>query len=125
MRRRPKVERYQTSIDSCRPARVAAILVRVWANARSPSWLTTGSRKVICTGPSNPANQARIPSTVPYGVSGPCALGGLSTGEIARALLVPEATVGQRISRAKARIRDTGAQFRTPTADERDERLPA
>ena len=53
------------------------------------------------------------------------ALGGLSTAEIARAVLVPEATVGQRISRAKARIRDTGAQFRTPTADERDERLPA
>ena len=53
------------------------------------------------------------------------ALGGLSTAEIARALLVPEATIGQRISRAKARIRDTGAQFRTPTAQERDERLPA
>jgi RNA polymerase sigma factor (sigma-70 family) len=53
------------------------------------------------------------------------ALGGLSTAEIARALLVPEATVGQRISRAKARIRDTGAEFRTPTAHERDERLPA
>jgi RNA polymerase sigma factor (sigma-70 family) len=53
------------------------------------------------------------------------ALGGLTTAEIARALLLPEATVGQRISRAKARIRDTGAQFRTPTARERDERLPA
>ena len=53
------------------------------------------------------------------------ALGGLSTAEIARALLVPEATIGQRISRAKARIRDTRAQFRTPTAQERDERLPA
>jgi RNA polymerase sigma factor (sigma-70 family) len=53
------------------------------------------------------------------------ALGGLTTAEIARALLLPEATVGQRISRAKARIRDTGAQFRTPTAGERDERLPA
>jgi len=53
------------------------------------------------------------------------ALGGLSTAEIARALLVPEATIGQRISRAEARIRDTGAQFRTPTAQERDERLPA
>jgi RNA polymerase sigma factor (sigma-70 family) len=53
------------------------------------------------------------------------ALGGLTTAEIARALLIPEATVGQRISRAKARIRDTGAQFRTPTARERDERLPA
>ena len=53
------------------------------------------------------------------------ALGGLTTAEIARALLLPEATVGQRISRAKARIRETGAQFRTPTARECDERLPA
>jgi predicted RNA polymerase sigma factor len=53
------------------------------------------------------------------------ALGGLTTVEIARALLLPEATVGQRISRAKARIRDTGGQFRMPTARERDERLPA
>jgi RNA polymerase sigma factor (sigma-70 family) len=53
------------------------------------------------------------------------ALGGLTTAEIARALLLPEATVGQRISRAKARIRDTGAQFRMPTTRERDERLPA
>jgi RNA polymerase sigma factor (sigma-70 family) len=53
------------------------------------------------------------------------ALGGLTTAEIARALLVPEATVGQRISRAKARIRDTGARFVMPTAPERDERLPA
>jgi len=49
----------------------------------------------------------------------------LTTAEIARALLLPEATIGQRISRAKARIRDTGAQFRMPTAHERDERLPA
>jgi RNA polymerase sigma factor (sigma-70 family) len=53
------------------------------------------------------------------------ALGGLTTAEIARALLLPEATVGQRISRAKARIRDTGARFRMPTAHEYDERLPA
>jgi RNA polymerase sigma factor (sigma-70 family) len=53
------------------------------------------------------------------------ALGGLTTAEIARALLLPEATVGQRISRAKARIRDTGARFRMPTARELDDRLPA
>ena len=53
------------------------------------------------------------------------ALGGLTTAEIAHALLLPEATVGQRISRAKARIRETGTQFRTPTARECDERLPA
>jgi RNA polymerase sigma factor (sigma-70 family) len=53
------------------------------------------------------------------------ALGGLTTVEIARALLLPEATVGQRISRAKARIREAGAKFQTPTAREREERLPA
>ncbi len=53
------------------------------------------------------------------------ALGGLTTAEIARALLLPEATVGQRISRAKARIKAAGATFREPTDRERDERLPA
>jgi RNA polymerase sigma factor (sigma-70 family) len=53
------------------------------------------------------------------------ALGGLSTAEIARGLLVPEPTVAQRISRAKARIRATGAEFRPPTDAERNRRLPA
>ncbi len=53
------------------------------------------------------------------------ALGGLSTAEIARGLLLPEPTVAQRISRAKARIRAAGAQFRAPSAAERDRRLPA
>ncbi|GAA4608111.1 RNA polymerase sigma factor (sigma-70 family) [Actinoplanes octamycinicus] len=47
------------------------------------------------------------------------AVGGLSTAEIARALLLPEATVGQRISRAKQRIRDTGTRFDLPATDER------
>ncbi|MEV4640704.1 sigma-70 family RNA polymerase sigma factor [Actinoplanes sp. NPDC049548] len=53
------------------------------------------------------------------------AVGGLTTGEIARALLVPEATVGQRISRAKQRIRDAGATFRLPPPEEREARLVA
>ena len=53
------------------------------------------------------------------------ALGGLSTAEIARGLLLPEPTVAQRISRAKARIRAAGAQFRPPTDAERERRLPA
>jgi RNA polymerase sigma factor (sigma-70 family) len=53
------------------------------------------------------------------------ALGGLSTAEIARGLLLPEPTVAQRISRAKARIKAAGAQFRAPTEAERDRRLPA
>jgi RNA polymerase sigma factor (sigma-70 family) len=53
------------------------------------------------------------------------AVGGLSTAEIARALLVPESTVGQRISRAKQRIRDSGAAFTLPPPDERGTRLAA
>src|SRR4051794_20467812 len=42
------------------------------------------------------------------------AVGGLTTAEIARALLVPEPTVGQRITRAKQRLRDAGARFTLP-----------
>ncbi|MGI8447938.1 MAG: RNA polymerase sigma factor [Streptosporangiaceae bacterium] len=53
------------------------------------------------------------------------AVGGLTTAEIARALLVPESTVGQRISRAKARIRDSGARFAMPDDAERPARLAA
>jgi RNA polymerase sigma factor (sigma-70 family) len=53
------------------------------------------------------------------------AVGGLTTPEIARALLVPESTVGQRISRAKAKIKAAGARFAPPPADERDARLAA
>jgi predicted RNA polymerase sigma factor len=53
------------------------------------------------------------------------AVGGLSTAEIARAFLVPETTVGTRISRAKQRIRAAGAQFRMPPRDELPQRLAA
>lgn len=53
------------------------------------------------------------------------AVGGLTTAEIARGLLVPEATVAQRISRAKARIRASGARFALPSADELPERMSA
>jgi RNA polymerase sigma factor (sigma-70 family) len=51
------------------------------------------------------------------------AIGGLTTAEIARAFLVPEATMTQRIGRAKERIRAAGATFRLPPADEQRERL--
>lgn len=51
------------------------------------------------------------------------AVGGLTTAEIARALLVPDKTVGQRISRAKQLIRDSGAEFRMPPEPERSERM--
>ena len=51
------------------------------------------------------------------------AVGGLTTAEIARAFLVPEATMGQRISRAKERIRSAGAKFAMPPPSEYHQRL--
>jgi RNA polymerase sigma factor (sigma-70 family) len=53
------------------------------------------------------------------------AVGGLSTGEIARAFLVPETTMAQRISRAKASIKASGVPLSMPTEAERAERLRA
>ncbi|MBO3746321.1 RNA polymerase sigma factor [Streptosporangiaceae bacterium NEAU-GS5] len=53
------------------------------------------------------------------------AVGGLTTAEIARALLVPETTVGQRISRAKQKIKTAGARFELPPEGERAERVAA
>src|SRR5690606_36710226 len=53
------------------------------------------------------------------------AVAGLTTAEIARAFLVPETTMAQRISRAKQRVREAGARFSLPDEAERDERLRA
>jgi len=51
------------------------------------------------------------------------AVGGLTTTEIASAFLVPEATMAQRISRAKQRIKSIGARFDLPPEPQRAERL--
>ncbi len=53
------------------------------------------------------------------------AVGGRTTAEVGRALLVPEATVAQRISRAKQRIKAAGGRFRMPPAAELPDRLAA
>ncbi len=53
------------------------------------------------------------------------AVGGLTTAEIANAFMVPEATMAQRISRAKQSIKTSGISFRLPAPEERAERLPA
>ncbi|MGF6887090.1 RNA polymerase sigma factor (sigma-70 family) [Nocardia sp. GAS34] len=51
------------------------------------------------------------------------AVGGLTTAEVARAFLVPEATMAPRISRAKQRIRSAGAAFAMPSPQEWTKRL--
>jgi RNA polymerase sigma-70 factor (ECF subfamily) len=52
-------------------------------------------------------------------------LGGLETSEIARAFLLPEATIAQRIVRAKRKLRDNHAPYRIPGAAELPDRLHA
>jgi RNA polymerase sigma factor (sigma-70 family) len=70
---------------------------------------------VLCCHPAlSPASQVALTLR---------AVGGLTTAQIARAFLVPEATMAQRISRAKQRIKQAGAAFRLPPEPERAERL--
>jgi RNA polymerase sigma-70 factor, ECF subfamily len=52
-------------------------------------------------------------------------VGGLTTEEIARAFLVSQATVAQRIVRAKRRLSEAGIPFEIPRGDERAKRLPS
>jgi RNA polymerase sigma factor (sigma-70 family) len=53
------------------------------------------------------------------------AVGGLNTAEIARAFVVPESTMAQRISRAKQQVRAAGARFTPPAAADRKQRIRA
>ncbi|WBB73103.1 sigma-70 family RNA polymerase sigma factor [Micromonospora sp. WMMD1128] len=87
------------------------------ADEEPPSRDDTLKLLFLCCHPALPAG-AQVALTLR-------AVGGLSTAEIARAHLVPEATMSQRIRRAKQRIEAAGARFTLPSAADRDERLGA
>jgi RNA polymerase sigma factor (sigma-70 family) len=91
------------------------MLVAPAADAIAPDRDDTLTLLFLCCHPAlSPASQIAITLR---------AVGGLTTGQIARAFLVPEATMAQRISRAKQSIRTAGATFRMPPLEERPERL--
>jgi RNA polymerase sigma factor (sigma-70 family) len=72
---------------------------------------------VLCCHPSlTPSTQVALTLRV---------VGGLRTAEVARAFLVPERSMAQRLSRAKRTIRQSGARFAPPSDVDRDQRLDA
>ena len=86
---------------------------------RASTWSRT-TRSSCCSCAAT--RRSRRPSAIALTLR---AVGGLTTAEIANAFLVPEATMAQRISRAKQSIKTSGVPFRMPTDEERAERLGA
>ncbi|TQS29426.1 RNA polymerase sigma factor [Microbispora sp. KK1-11] len=93
-----------------------------WRLAPAADASTTGSDDTLillfmCCHPAlSPASQIALTLR---------AVGGLTTAQIARAFLVPEAAMTRRITRAKQRIRDSGLPFGMPGGADRDARLRA
>ncbi|PXY33465.1 RNA polymerase subunit sigma-24 [Prauserella coralliicola] len=104
--------------ESARRRREEVLAARAVAEPEPASGVDdTLTLLMLCAHPSlTPASQVALTLR---------AVGGLTTAEIARAFLVPEATIAQRISRAKQRIKASGGEFRLPPEAERSERLGA
>jgi RNA polymerase sigma factor (sigma-70 family) len=104
--------------DSARRRREEAVFAAEVEDVEVPARDDTLTLLFLCCHPAlTPASQVAL--TVR-------AVGGLTTAQVARAFLVPEATMAQRISRSKAKIKAAGARFSAPPEGvERDERLRA
>jgi RNA polymerase sigma factor (sigma-70 family) len=104
--------------DSARRRREEAVFAAEVEDVEVPDRDDTLTLLFLCCHPAlTPASQVAL--TVR-------AVGGLTTAQVARAFLVPEATMAQRISRAKQKIKAAGARFSLPPEGaERDERLQA
>ncbi len=100
---------------SARRRREGAVVARDVVDADVPGRDDTLTLLFMCCHPSLTPGSA-IPLTLR-------AVGGLTTAEIAHAFLVPEATMAQRISRAKQRVKAGGARFTMPTPEELPSRL--
>jgi RNA polymerase sigma factor (sigma-70 family) len=92
-----------------------AAMLDVAGGAQVPDHDDTLALLFLCCHPS-----LTIPSQLALTLR---AVGGLTTAEIANALLVPEPTMAQRISRAKESIRGAGARFELPSKAEQSDRL--
>jgi RNA polymerase sigma factor (sigma-70 family) len=103
--------------DSARRRREALSAVREVDGQEGPQVDDSLQLLLLCCHPAvTPPSQVAITLR---------AVGGLTTAEIARAYLVPEATMAQRISRAKQQIRVAGARFATPSPQEQPQRVAA
>ena len=93
----------------------AAALLELAGQGTAPEQDDTLTLLFLCCHPS-----LSVPSQLALTLR---AVGGLTTAEIASAFMVPEATMAQRISRAKERIKASGMRFELPPEAERPDRL--
>jgi RNA polymerase sigma factor (sigma-70 family) len=105
--------------DGARRAREASLATQAREVSTDPGDATVSDDTLIllflcCHPVLTPASQTALTLR---------AVGGLTTAEIASAFLVPEGTMGARISRAKQRIKAAGCEFNLPAPEERGERL--